>query len=90
MYKDEYIITPSCFIAKWKADELRQRLLSSGLPILIDKATTLLISEGEMPEACMSSYYDIFRELGFNIRLKAGESSKVFFVFDSAAEDRDS
>ncbi len=87
MYKDDYIITTSCFIAKWKADELRQMLVSSGLPISLDKAKTLFMNEGGVPEACMSGYSDIFKELGFNIRLKAGESSEVFFVFDSAAED---
>ena len=87
MYKEEYVITTSCFIAKWKADKLRQMLVSSGLPISLDKAKILFMNQGGMPEACMSGYCDIFKELGFNIRLKAGESSKVFYVFDSAAED---
>ncbi len=86
IYNDEYVITPSCFIAKWKVDELRRRLISSGLPISLDKAMALLM-EGGIPEACLSSHYDIFRELGFNIRRKADESSKALFVFDATVEN---
>ena len=38
----------------------------------------LLMDEGGIHEECLSSHYDIFKELGFNIRRKAGSHPRHF------------